>query len=149
MQTIFYKKLMLNIQKLINRIKDYYSDNLESIILFGSAVRGDLTLNSDIDLLIILHRSPDGVRERFRDFYRHVGDYLEEDFDLALSPLILTIDEMKNFHPFYLGVFENFNILYDKNNFAQDIFFAIQRLKDEKKIEEYELDGRRYWRVKV
>ncbi|MFQ5769769.1 MAG: nucleotidyltransferase domain-containing protein [bacterium] len=43
------------------RLKNIYQDNLKEVVLYGSAVRGELKDGSDVDLLVIL--------ENYEDFW--------------------------------------------------------------------------------
>jgi predicted nucleotidyltransferase len=86
--------------------------NSEKIILFGSAVRGDLSSDSDVDFLIIKKETPlygaDRIRELSRIIERNVPiDFLiyrPEEFDKRL--------EMGD--PFLKAIIEEGKILYPR-----------------------------------
>ncbi len=60
---------------------------IASIRWFGSRVRGDATVGSDVDLCIIVRESARPRRER-------VVDYLPRSFPVGLDLHVLTIDEL-------------------------------------------------------
>ena len=85
---IDYKKEIENItMQIIQKYKP------EKIILFGSAVRGELSLDSDVDFLIIKKETPlygaDRIRELSRLIERNIPIdilvYRPEEFDKRLE----------------------------------------------------------------
>jgi predicted nucleotidyltransferase len=96
------------IESITTQIIEMY--NPEKIILFGSAVRGDLSSDSDVDFLIIKKDTPlygaDRIRELSRIIERNVPiDFLiyrPEEFDQRL--------EMGD--PFLKAIIEEGKILY-------------------------------------
>jgi predicted nucleotidyltransferase len=69
------------VEKLINQIVE--TAHPLRIILFGSAARGDMEPDSDIDLLIVM---PEGTDSRAvtRSLYTNV-DVMEKDYDLIVT----------------------------------------------------------------
>ncbi len=61
------------IKRLINRVKVYlikmYGGKIKKAILYGSYVRGEVTKDSDIDILVLIDQSlnPSQVRESLSD----------------------------------------------------------------------------------
>ena len=51
---IFTKTHKEYIEKLMERIKEYYGSNLVSVVVFGSYAKGQNKTNSDLDILIVL-----------------------------------------------------------------------------------------------
>lgn len=45
--------------ELVSRLRAHYGDRLDRITVFGSRARGDITEDSDIDLLVVLKIPPD------------------------------------------------------------------------------------------
>jgi predicted nucleotidyltransferase len=98
------------IESITTQIIEIY--NPEKIILFGSAVRGDLSSDSDVDFLIIKKETPlygaDRIRELSRIIERNVPiDFLiyrPEEFDKRL--------EMGD--PFLKAIIEEGKILYPR-----------------------------------
>ena len=147
MATAVYKRVKPELDKLADRTKAFYGPDLLALVLFGSGARGDLTVSSDVDLFIILKTTEKSFRERIKDFYRGVGDTLEDEFGLFLSPVIFTEEEVRQFRPFFLGVFDEFKVLYDEKGIVQEILGAIKELKDRGSIEELYFNGIKYWKI--
>ena len=95
MATAVYKRVEPQLHSLADRIMAFYGPDLLAVVLFGSGARGDLTVSSDVDLFIILKSSEKSFRQRIKDFYRGVGDTLEDEFGLFLSPVIFTDEEVR------------------------------------------------------
>ena len=51
------------LRKLCKRFKVVYGDQLAHMVLFGSRARGDAELDSDIDVLVVLHGSVNAGEE--------------------------------------------------------------------------------------
>ena len=130
-----YQKKMF--QKLIGLILDYYNDNLVSLAIYGSYARDEARLNSDIDLFIILKHKK-GLKSTIEVFYENVEKKIEEEqtvlytqygINMELSPFILSKEEAKYFHPIYLDMIDNAEIIYDKDNFFKQILNSVSELK--------------------
>ena|SRR3989338_52950 len=72
------------IEKITRIIRDKYQP--EKIILYGSAARGDLHQDSDIDMLIIKD-SDKPRRQRIRDISRL---FIDDMYRVPFSPFVLT-----------------------------------------------------------
>lgn len=107
--------------------KKIYSEDLISLVIFGSVARGTPNPQSDIDILIIAENIPSGRINRMKQFesveklltnqiskYRNVGIYTE------ISPIIKTPDEVMIGSLLHLDMITDAKILYDKNNFFMD-----------------------------
>ena len=44
------------LNSLIGRLKDYFGDDLDQVILFGSYARGEERADSDIDLFVVVSK---------------------------------------------------------------------------------------------
>jgi predicted nucleotidyltransferase len=55
------------------------------ILLFGSFARGDYGTRSDLDVLIILHKSDKSIAERLDEFLRYCPSYPTDMFPLTES----------------------------------------------------------------
>lgn len=73
--------------KKINKIK------IEKAILFGSRIKGNFLLNSDLDLILI---SPDFKGIKFTDRINLIRDYLDEwNKSFSLEIICYTIEEFE------------------------------------------------------
>jgi len=64
--TIKNKQLFALLHELKSGLVELYGDRLFSVILFGSYARGEATLESDIDVMVVLTDSVNAVEERGR-----------------------------------------------------------------------------------
>jgi hypothetical protein len=117
--------------KLLDKIKEYYSNRLVSLVIFGSYARKENKLNSDLDILIVL-KTNKSRHERTTEFIENIEMPLEysaqfdEDTNIDLSPFILSEDEAKYFNPLYLDMVEHSIVIFDKNNFIRNILDKVR-----------------------
>lgn len=127
------------IKLIFEKSKEYYKDNLVSFVIYGSCGRGKPTNESDIDLLIILEKAPDGRLKRNLEFYENIEKELENEIkklknygiDTYISPLIKTKEEVLFGSPLFYEMTLGVKVLYDKENFFKTF---LKNLK--KKIKE-------------
>ena len=79
------------IRQFTTRIRKSLGNNLISIILFGSKIRGDYSENSDIDLLIIVKKKKLLVRKKIYNVLFEIDPY----YKFRISPLIYSKYEYK------------------------------------------------------
>ena len=148
MSKIFSEIFNKSLEKLLEKIKNFYKENLIAVVIFGSGGKGEISVSSDVDLFIIINESRLSIRERITEFFENVGDTIKiGPFILLLSPLIFTKKETQKFSPLYLDMLEGCIILYDKRNFMKDLLEKIKILVQQKIIERYEHKGKVYWRI--
>jgi hypothetical protein len=105
--------------KLVSELKNKFHDELLSIVLFGSYVRGTAQKYSDIDILIILDRKFTDETERMnleielrKKLYRTVGQ---------VSTKTASIDELEEalegFNPLILNILNSGILLFDDGSF--------------------------------
>ena len=140
---IFQKNILEKKDELLNIIKNAYGENLEALVLFGSLTRADFSVYSDIDLFIIINESNLSLRQRVDEFYEKVGYYFEDHF---LSPIILTLENSLKFHPFYLGIFDSYIVLYDKSKIVAKIIGTLKQKIEKGEIKE-EAYPKKHWRI--
>lgn len=127
------------IKLIFKKSKKYYKDNLVSFIVYGSCGRGKPTNESDIDLLIILEKAPNGRLKRNLEFYENVEKELENEIkklknygiDTYISPLIKTKDEVLLGSPLFYEMTLGVKVLYDKEDFFKKF---LKNLKEKIKI---------------
>lgn len=99
------RSVSLVIKEFKERLKGVYKDNLKGVILFGSAAREELTVESDIDVLVVLGNIA-SYEEEFskvfsiqREVERKYEDEViicsilttQEDYETRLDPLYLNV----------------------------------------------------------
>ena len=131
---------------LLSRIKAFYGESLMSVVVYGSVARGSQNFDSDLDLLIIADKLPNGRMKRIREF-EAVEDRVEpflkslqkEGINSRISALIKTPEEAKRGSPLFLDMVEDARILFDR-----DGFFSAVLEKLRKRLEE--LGAKRVWK---
>ena len=105
------------VSSIIKRIVDILIEkyNPVKIIFFGSYVWGNYTDDSDIDILIIKETDKKRKVDRFVEIKRLIYD---PENDIPVSPLVLTIDEIKERlamgDDFIKEILEKGKVLYEK-----------------------------------
>jgi predicted nucleotidyltransferase len=96
------------IQEIADQIIEKYQP--EKIILFGSAARGEFTLDSDVDMLIVKKDTPHYGIDRMRELRKLIKKKIAADF------LIYRPDEiekrLKMGDPFLRDIFTEGKVLY-------------------------------------
>ncbi|MGL4500744.1 MAG: nucleotidyltransferase domain-containing protein [Planktothrix sp.] len=85
--------LPLVIQRVKEGLMNYYQDQIEAIILYGSQARGDAKEYSDIDFLIILKflENPFDEIDKTTDFITQIC----LDYDVVISWQFITSERFK------------------------------------------------------
>jgi len=79
------------IDSFVKELREKLGDEIVSIRLFGSKVRGDLYQDSDIDIFILVKEKTPHIREKASDL---VADYIF-DYDIPLSIALYDLFEYK------------------------------------------------------
>lgn len=144
MKTYLFEYLKDFYPDLKNKLLQIYGNNLLAAIIFGSGARGDIKEGSDLDILIILKNSDKSFKQRIKDFEEKMGYYFSDVFNIAYSPIILVLDEIKKPHPFLLGVFSDYIVLYQKGKIVDKLKVKVKDLV----YKELYLNGKKYWMLK-
>ncbi|MBI2215799.1 MAG: nucleotidyltransferase domain-containing protein [Candidatus Rokubacteria bacterium] len=132
----------------MNGARDLYGDDLRSLVLYGSVARGSFGPGSDVDLLIVLDRSPLSWGKRMSQFIRGIVERPEVERAAAglrrshvpsrVEPIVLTEAELAPHPPLLLDLTEDSVVLVDSGGvFAREIARVRDRLA--------ELGARRVW----
>ncbi|MBI2185092.1 MAG: hypothetical protein HYU39_09060 [Thaumarchaeota archaeon] len=117
------------IVKALGLLHQCFPEKLFSACLYGSAAKGDILADSNVELLVVLENEGRLV-DRVKSIYQCVEEIgFERRFllknglagDISIYPL--TKEEAKRFHPIYLDVAEEGIILYDTEGFFQRLQF--------------------------
>ena len=103
------------IKKEVRNIKDQLVKKYkpEKIILFGSAVSGKFTKDSDLDFLVIKKNTPYQGRERVRQLYGLIDKEMAADF-LVYRPREFERGVMSE-DPFIKDIIKTGQVLYEKH----------------------------------
>lgn len=141
-------ELRAYLELLTSRCKEHYGEELRSLVLYGSVVRGTFRPTSDLDLLVVLRRSGLSWGKRITHFLNAILDHpdvekiaarlKQRDLPWRVEPIILTERELEARPPLLLDLTEDAMILEDRGGvFAQEIARVRKRLE--------ELGARRVW----
>lgn len=134
MNVVINTKLRALAEKFADLLRKEFSDNLVSIVLFGSVARGEGGRYSDIDLLVIFNKLPAGHLARTK-LIEPVEESLEQDFAglrkdgvySNLNYLIKTKEEARCKRPLYFDLTRDAVYLYDNDGFFKKI---VEDLRD-------------------
>ena len=84
------KEVMGKVIKFTNEARKQYSDLIKTVLIFGSAVRGDTTKGSDVDLFVILDDTATKSSEDLQRVTNHLHLLANELKDLHIQTHTLT-----------------------------------------------------------
>lgn len=159
---IRYRWMRISLMRLTELFHKEYSDELVSIVLYGSVVEGSFQLGrSDIDLLYILE---DGSRNAWQHeesvfkCFQFTWEYRACDYWLKTQgtygyPEVTTAwlpkSYAKRFQPMYLDMLFHKAVLFDKEGFFQNLMKKLEeRLKALRTIQIKHPDGTYLWFLK-
>ena len=89
--------------KLTVEFQNIFGSSLQCIILYGSVARGTQTVESDVDIAVIVRKHTEEMYDKMIDFTVD----LELEYDKVLSVLLIDYDGFKEWEdvlPFYKNV---------------------------------------------
>lgn len=107
-----------NIRKLLAELAEslhhVYGDKLKTVVLYGSVARGTQTVDSDIDIMVLI----DGNNDELRQYDDKLND-VSTDFSLKYLKVLSVVDvsyqeylDWKDISPFYKNISEEGVVLY-------------------------------------
>ncbi len=149
-------------EKFLEGVKEalisHYRENLLSVVIFGSAGRGDFRMGSDLDLLILLDKNEDSLGKRIDEFMgierelRKLPEYArskEEGLPHRIEPVILNLEELQNHPPLLLDLTTDAIMLMDRGDaFSREMDVLRKRLQELGSRKVVLKDGRWYWVLK-
>lgn len=135
--------------------REVLSDNLTSVILFGSVARGDAVPASDIDLLVVCRELPAGafrrrsllepIRERLQPRLQQLWD---RGIYVDFAEVLRTESEATRTHPIYLDMVEEGVRLFDRNGFFASVLAQLRERLEELGAQRRQLGRVIYWDLK-
>lgn len=92
-------------ETLLAKLRDTFSRDAQSVVLFGSYARGDQNIDSDVDLALVA-RDP-SAKELLEDAAADRGTEFRRQFGATLSPLIYDASEAAALHSRAPGLFKS------------------------------------------
>lgn len=141
----FYSELIP--QSFLDHIIKKWGDKLSAIILFGSAMRGQLTQESDLDLLLVLNPSCELDRSLYHEwelFYQDHKQELVNPWEISPQFVKLPQDLLQAGSLWYEAAIEG-TLLWQKDD---QVFQFLQKLRAamaEGKIQRQFSHGHPYW----
>jgi len=129
-------------REIVNCYKDYLSNHLVSIVLFGSHARGDAKETSDFDLFVIAEELPVKVFQRILFIRKPLkGQFAERICIIAKTPE----EVLKNLPPLFLDLGLDGIILFDKDNFFKNLQTKIREIIQQAGLQRKKVNGEFYW----
>ena len=130
-------------------------ESLVAIVLFGSVARREATPYSDIDLLIVAEKLPQGRFAR-QEWLQAAENLLEpkrrslykEGMLTDFCPIIKTPEEARQITPFYLDFVEDAVILYERDGFFSAVLEKLRQSLSRLGARRMRLGKIRYWELK-
>ena len=123
-------------EELIRRVKDFYGDNLLSIVFYGRHLRDPSF--PEIDVVVIIDKPYDPVKmNRMADFIEKVRDPIAEEYGYHVSFELYTREEAENFHSGYLDVVVNYEVAYDREDYFKRLMEEMLNLETVMKHVQY------------
>ncbi len=145
--------LYLNYASLIaNKLEEILQDDLISVLLFGSAARGEAGEGSDIDILVVAEKF--GKEGRFEVFNKiekdlkaseEYRDLKENKLGTLISPVPLTPSEVEKNPSILLDIVMDGIMLYDVDDFIENKMNIMRKKLKKMGSKRIFLDDKRYY----
>lgn len=144
------------LEALTRALREFFQDNLVSVVLFGSVARGEAGELSDVDLLIVCEELPGSRWKRYALFNQALAalkgrleDLAREHYHPEFRPILKTRAEAEARTPLYLDMVEDARVLYDRDGFFSGVLDGLRRrLAQLGARRVYLEDGSWYWDLK-
>ncbi|MCK4905872.1 nucleotidyltransferase domain-containing protein [bacterium] len=91
MRDYLNQKEKLGLDKFSQGLRELLGNNLISLILFGSKIKGNYTQDSDIDLLVVVKEKTPQIRHQIHNILFNIDPY----YELKISALLYSELEYK------------------------------------------------------
>jgi len=110
---------MVNLKQLAKNVRKIASDNLVSMMVFGSYARGDHNPNSDVDLIVVVKEKTDELIDRLARLEYEISIRTKKWVDHQASKFLNAIGFKKN-----IFLFDEVEFKKKKFNFCDSKFLA-------------------------
>jgi predicted nucleotidyltransferase len=138
------KKEKEALEEFVEACKKKFKENLISIILFGSRVKGYAKKDSDYDLLIIAKNLPD-IKERL-NLLEEEENKIWDKYKIKIPSLLLEREKIFSpINPLLFGVLSGYKVLLGEENFKKNLQQAKAWIEEMNPIY---VEGEKEWRIK-
>ncbi|MFH8120403.1 MAG: nucleotidyltransferase domain-containing protein [Candidatus Aenigmatarchaeota archaeon] len=132
------------LNEFLKECKKRFGKNLQSVVFFGSRVKGLAKEDSDFDILMIIDKLPD-IKQRF-DLVSDIETRIFEKYKIKISTLLFEPEEIfEPINPLLFGVLTGYKVLFGMEKFKKNLEKAKVWIK---KINPIYIEGERKWRIK-
>lgn len=150
------KKVSRVTESLLEILKQRLGEKLVSVVLFGSYARGQITPESDVDILIIAEGLSSSSLERQALFTKIINevesslrDILSELGSLPyVSAILKTPQEADRISRIYFDMINEAKILYDRNDFFKGVLRKVRTRLEELGAKRIQIGKMWYWDLK-
>ncbi len=128
-----YILIQMNIelnQNLTNALKQKFTNDLLSIVLFGSIIKGTFTGTSDIDVLVVCENLINDWRARDKIALELTED-IELKYTTPIHMILVSKDEVshsiESVNPLMLEIYETNEIVYDRDDFFKQLLISLEK----------------------
>lgn len=94
------------IEKLVKVYQSVYGEQIVKIVLYGSYARGDFDMESDVDIVALVHGDREVLQEQLKKVWDASSD-LEIEYETVLSPTVIPYEEFEQYRndlPYYRNI---------------------------------------------
>lgn len=144
------------VERLFQRVTDYYGPENFSLVVFGSWARGENKKSSDLDLLVVSDRLTGTSRfNRHRDFVTHIEKPCDDvglicyhdGIATDVSCLLLSHSEARAFNPLYLDMSEHRAVIRDDGGFFDKVIRDVGEKMRRWGTRKFQVGGRWGWDI--
>lgn len=124
------------IGRFVDRIKGL--DYVLGALLYGSAAKGAYNEYSDIDVLVLTKQTGKGhlaeLMSIAASMKEDAGKLMDKGLPSLISPILLSVEDLKTFRPFYLDVADYGVVLYEKEYVLSDFIYKIKKIRHKREL---------------
>lgn len=96
-ESVRVQEVFTLLRNALSRREPHSTENpVRSVVVFGSAARGEAGPRSDFDVLVVVD-NPEDVEAAYTSL-ANISDEVRDRFSLRLSPVVLTVDQLRKQH---------------------------------------------------
>ncbi len=108
------------------------------ILLYGSLAKGTFDRYSDIDILVTVDDDKGKTLEAILSITKSLDSdrdvLMKEGLPSLISPVVLNLEDIKGFRPFYYEFADFGIIIYEESSTLSDFLYRLRYMKHERKV---------------